>query len=164
MCGETLRHIYTGTDSVGLALRCQRRRATLLPCGIKCNRHVSVCGHFDRGLMDRIYKKPRHGMELCIVVSNQGGRSGIKGALRWSSKNRVTTVGSARLLHLQVAVMRSIATAAGREIRVWIRGEREQRRDQREAEEQEQRDCQEAAHTAIVADEYTDVILTLLTV
>jgi hypothetical protein len=62
-----------------------------------------------------------------------------------------------------MAVMRSVATAAGREIRVWIRGEREQRRDQREAEEQEQRDCQEAAHTAIVADGYTNVILTLPT-
>jgi len=56
------------------------------------------------------------------------------------------------MLHVQMAMMRSVATAAGREVRICIRREREYRRDQREAEEQQERDCQEAAHTAIVAD------------
>jgi hypothetical protein len=108
---------------------------------------------FDDGVMDRFYEKSSDCVQFRIVVPNQGSRSGIEGALRWSSEGRVPASGSACPLHVQMAVMRSVAPAAGWKVRICVRREREYRRDQREAEEQQERDCQEAAHTAIVADE-----------
>jgi hypothetical protein len=112
-----------------------------------------MCVCFDDGVMDRFYEESSDCMKFRIAMPDQGGRSGIEGALRWSGKDRVPAGGGAPLLHVQMAMMRSAATAAGREVRLCVRRKREYRRDQREAEEQQERDCQEAAHTVIVADE-----------
>jgi hypothetical protein len=123
-----------------------------LPRCIESAPNESMCVHFDDRVMDCFWEESSDGMKFRIVVPDQGGGSGIEGALRWSGEDRVAASGGACLLHFQMAVMRSVATAAGREVRICIRRERKYRRDQREAEEQQERDCQEAAHTAIVAD------------
>ena len=91
-------------------------------------------------------------VQPCIVVTDRSDHSRIEGTLRWSSEGWRLIVESANLLHLQMAMMRAVAPAAGWKIRIRIRRECEQRRDQRQAKEQQQRDGQKASHTAIVAD------------
>lgn len=106
-----------------------------MPCRIEVNPGVSVCGSFDGGVIGRFYKKRCDGMKLCIVMPDQGSCPGVKGALRLSGENRLRLSGGACALHVLVAVMGSVAAAAGWKVRLRVRGEREQGRHQRKAEE-----------------------------
>jgi hypothetical protein len=123
-----------------------------LPCCIEGNQDVSVGRCFDAGVIDRCCKQASAGMKSRIVVPDQGCRSRIKGTLRWNRGDGGLMRGGVRPLHLELAVMRSVAAAADRQIRIRAGGECKQRRHQRKAEEQQQRECQNASHTAIVAD------------
>ena len=113
---------------------------------------MSAGRRFDRCVIDRVGKLACTGTKTRIVVANQRCRSGVEGALRRKSGDGGLMRRGLRPQHLHLAVMCSITSAAGWQVRVGICGEREQRRNQRKAEEQQQRKCQEAAHTAIVAD------------
>lgn len=91
-------------------------------------------------------------MKPCVVVSDQRCRSGIKGTLRRNGGDGDLLCGGIWPLDLHLAVMGSVTTAAHWQVCVRVRGQCKQRRHQRKAEEQQQRKCQEASHTAIVAD------------
>jgi hypothetical protein len=124
-----------------------------LPCRIEIDPDVGIGGHLDDGIIDGLYKKPGNGVKPRVIVPDQGRRPWIEGALHRRSEGCRLLRGGACPLHLHLAVMGSIASAAGRQIRLRVRREREQRRCQRKAEEQQQRKCQETAHTAIVDDD-----------
>lgn len=102
--------------------------------------------------MSCFYKQRRDGMKLGIVVTNQGGGSGVKRALLRSGGDGVRMGGGIHPLHVSLAMVCSVAAAADREVRLGVRREREQGRHQRKAEEQQQRKCQKAAHDPIVVD------------
>ena len=123
-----------------------------MPCRIEIDPDVGIGGHLDDGIIDGLYKKRGNGVKPCVVVPDQGRRSRIEGALHRSGEGCCLLRGGARPLHLHRAVMGSIASAAGRQIRLRVRGEREQRCCQRKAEEQQKRKCQKTSHTAIVVD------------
>ena len=123
-----------------------------MPRCIEDNPYRSVGGRFDGGVMSCFYKQRRDGMKLGIVVPDQGSGSGVKRALRLCGGDGVRMGGGIHPLHVSLALVRSVAAAADREVRLGVRREREQRRHQRKAEEQQQRKCQKAAHDSIVVD------------
>lgn len=88
-------------------------------------------------------------MELRIVAAHGGDRPGIKRTLCWDGSEDCA-VGGVCGGHPHVAVVLAVSPATCRKIRVGVRGESEQRRDQWRVEEQQQRDGQEAAHSLIV--------------
>jgi len=95
-----------------------RRRAAFLPCCIKSNPDVSAGGRFDRAVIDRFSKQAGAGMKPCVVVPDQCCRSGIKGALRRNGGDGELMSGGIRPLHLHLAVVNSVAAAAGWQVRV----------------------------------------------
>lgn len=114
------------------------------------NRGVSGC--FDGGVIGRFYEQCRDGMKLRVIVPDQRGGSGIKRALRRSGGDGLLLSGGVCALHVPLTMMCSVASAADWQVRLGVRGEREERRYQRKAEEQQQRKCQKAAHDSIVVD------------
>jgi len=60
-------------------------------------------------------------------------------------------------MHRLGAVMRAVPSAAGGQIRVGVGGEGQQRRDQRKAEEEEQREAEYTSHSVIVTMFVIDV-------
>ena len=123
-----------------------------MPCRIKRNPDRGGGVRFDGRVAAQLTMQAGAGMKPCVVVPYQCCWSGIKGALRRNGGDGDLMRGGVRPLHLHLAVMNSVAAAAGWQVRVRVCGEREQRRHQRKAEEQQQRKCQQASHTAIVAD------------
>ena len=88
-------------------------------------------------------------MEPRIIVAHGGDGPGVKRTLCWDGSEDCAVGGVCRG-HLHIAVVRTISLAACRKIRVEVRGESEQRRDQWCVEEEQQRDGQEASHGLIV--------------
>lgn len=123
-----------------------------MPCCIEDNPYRSVGGRFDGGVMGCFYEQCCDGMKLGVVVPDQGGGSGIKRALRRSGGDGIQLGGGVRPLHAPLAMMCSVAATADQKVRPGVRGEREERRHQRKAEEQQQRKCQKATHNSIVVD------------
>lgn len=123
-----------------------------MPRCIEDDPYRGIGGSIDGGVMGRFYKQCRDGMKLGIVVTNQGGGSGVKRALRRSGGDGVGMGGGIHPLHVSLAIMRSVAATADRKVRLGVRREREERRYQRKAEEQQQRKCQKASHDSIVVD------------
>lgn len=129
----------------------ERGRTAFLPCRVEGHPDMGAGKRFDDAVMDRCSVHVGACMKPRVVVPNQSCWSGIEGALRRNSGNGDLLCGDTLPLHL--AVMNSIAAAANRQVRIRVRGEREQRRNQRKAEEQQERKCKNASHTAIVADD-----------
>jgi hypothetical protein len=74
----------------------------------------------------------------------------IEGALRWSRYRQLAALDGSRVLQ-PAAAMRSVATAACRQIRVWIGHESAQQRSRMEpAQQGKHQDGDKAAHSAVV--------------
>lgn len=71
-----------------------------MPCCIESDPNESMCVRFDDGVMNRFCVKSCDPMKFRIVVPDQGGCSGIEGALRWSGEDRVAASGGTCLLHI----------------------------------------------------------------
>lgn len=151
-------HCKRRVQSVFKELCVERWRAAFLPRRVQRDVDEDAAHWFDRREACKRGMKNCRGLQFGVVVPDCSDHPRIKRALRWSCDGWLLIVKRADLLHLQMAMMRAIATAAGWKSRIRIRREREQRRNQRDAEEQQQRDGQKASHTAIVADCGREVI------
>ena len=90
-----------------------------MPCRIEIDADVGKGGHLDGGIVDSFYNKSGKAVKPHVMMTDKGRRPRIKGALHGSGERRCPLLrGGVRRLHLHPAMMSSIASAAGRQIRL----------------------------------------------
>ena len=103
----------------------------------------------DGGMADDPGEDEGRSVDGEVAVPGLCDDSGVGGAVLRGCR-KVCAGGGICRMRCSGAMMRAVASAAGRQICIGAGGEGQQRRDQRKAEEEKQREAEETSHSVIV--------------